>query len=283
MVHKILDQMGYPKPLAVSQFRSEEDGEGYNVWRLDYPERSYVLKQANANESANYRCYFREPCSFAPQLFASAVVDDNEYLLMAHISGVNLMRCTRENLRSALDSLIDMENRFWQAEDSLCSFEKALEGRVNRGEYLNDPRLDSAYNVFLKVFSELPRTLCHDDLLPFNVIVNDRNAVFIDWEVAGILPYPTSLARLIAHTTEENDAFFFMKETDKRFAIDYYFENFIKGRGVPYGSYRRHLDLCLLYEYCEWVYLGNRYPDADQLRFQSYRQKALNLAEQILK
>ncbi len=142
MVHKILDQMGYPKPLAVSRFRSEEDGEGYNVWRLDYPERSYVLKQAKANESANYRCYFREPCSFAPQLFASAVVDDNEYLLMAHISGVNLMRCTRENLRSALNSLIDMESRFWQAEDSLRSFEKALEGRVNRGEYLNDPRLD---------------------------------------------------------------------------------------------------------------------------------------------
>lgn len=37
-------------------------------------------------------------------------------------------------------------------------------------------------------------------------------AVLIDWEYALILPYPTSLARLIAHGEEDENAFFHMTQ-----------------------------------------------------------------------
>jgi len=102
--------------------------------------------------------------------------------------------------------------------------------------------------------------------------------VFIDWEVGGILPYPTSLARLIAHGEDAEDALCYMRETDKNFAIDYYFDKFIKGKGIDYSAYRHSLDLFIFYEYCEWVYLGNKHNCTDSERYQKYFKKAINLA-----
>lgn len=284
MVQRIFSQMGFDaNGVIFEQFCNEEDGSFYDVWKVTQGDKPWILKKAKGGEAENYRCYLHQGNSFAPKLYASMNVDGDEWLLLEYIPGNNLMRCTREDLRAALDSMIAMQSRFWQAEDALGSFQKAQEGRVNRGKYLNNPLLESAYHAYLQAFSQLPRTLCHDDLLPFNVIVSHGKAVFIDWEVAGILPYPTSLARLIAHATENNDAFFYMKEADKQFAIDYYYENFIKGRGVDYDSYRRHLDLCLFYEYCEWVYLGNEYNETDTDIYQLYTKLALIFASKIIR
>ena len=100
-------------------------------------------------------------------------------------------------------------------------------------------------------------------------------ATIVDWEFAGVLPYLTSIARLLAHCEESEDAFFFMKDEDKAFAIDYYYENLVKNKGISYEKYRRDLDLFLFYEYCEWIMLGNKYPDsADMGRYKCYLEKA---------
>ena len=79
-----------------------------------------------------------------------------------------------------------------------------LEKRSKNG-IIDEP--ERAYEQYLQIYSDVPRTLCHDDLLPFNVLCAKERAVIIDWEYAGILPYPTSLARLIAHCEEDESAF----------------------------------------------------------------------------
>ena len=104
--------------------------------------------------------------------------------------------------------------------------------------------------------------------------VSERTATLIDWETAGILPYPTSLTRLIAHGEENESAFFHMTEDDKAFAADYYCEHLLRDKGISYQSYRRSMDLFLLYEYCEWIMLGNKYTDGDMVRYHQYLQKA---------
>ena len=106
------------------------------------------------------------------------------------------------------------------------------------------------------------------------MIVNADRAVLIDWEYAGILPYPAPLARLIAHGEPHADAFFFMTDEDRQFAIEYYYAHFIAEKGIAYADYRRALDLFLLYEYCEWIMLGVKYEGADQMRHAQYREKA---------
>ena len=274
---QILSQMGYPAPVSVTQFPNEEEGGFYQVWRVDYPGGSYVLKKAKGTEKALYSTYFSEACSYAPRLIASASLDRDDYLLLEYIPGNNLMRCSRDSLTRTLDALIAMQDRYWGANMP----QQALTSRRNRQQYLSDRRLEQAYSAFLEDCCAVPATLCHDDLLPFNVIDRGNRAVFIDWEVGGILPYPAPLARLIAHAEEKEDALFFMTEADKDFAVSYYFDRFIKGKGISYAAYSRSLELTLFYEYCEWVYVGNKWGDTGSERFRTYYQKATGLAAKL--
>jgi thiamine kinase-like enzyme len=176
-------------------------------------------------------------------------------------------------LTLALDALIALQRRYWSADEKRgvgLSFSEALERRIDRGRYLGDDELEAAYGHYIERFKTAPRTLCHDDLLPFNVLVSERRATLIDWEVAGILPYLTPLARLIAHGREDDGAFFYMKDEDKAFAVDYYYENLAKEKGISREEYLRDVDLFLLYEYCEWIMLGVKYEDADMERYREY-------------
>jgi thiamine kinase-like enzyme len=279
------------KPLSIEPFVGEEDDKNYQVWRILLPEGTFVLKAAKGYETEIYHGFFRNAYSFVPRILSSGQVNGTDYLLMEYISGENLMYCTREKLIPVLDSMIQMQSAFWQdtAHSHIgLSFEKSISGRENRLNFLNDADLEQIYREFLRDYASVPRTLCHDDLLPFNVIVGNTliskdRAVFIDWEYGGILPYPVSLARLIAHGEEGEEAFFYMTEADRAFALDYYYRNFISGKGISREIYDRTMALFLFYEYCEWVYLGNRYADADPVRFSAYFEKAKSLATKILK
>lgn len=267
----ILKQMGIENVLEVTPFPREEDDTLYEVWKVTTPEGEYVLKKAKSHELAVYDAFFREDLSGAPRFLGSVKAENESWFLMEYVKGTDLRRCGRESLTAALDALISLQDRFWESPKTAgYSFEESLQSRKNRGSFLNDPLLERAYDNFLDLYESLPRTLCHDDLLPFNVLVDGDKATIIDWEYAGILPYPTSLVRLIAHGREAEDAFFYMTEADKTFAIDYYYEHLVRSKGISYEDYRWAVDYFLLYEYCEWIMLGNKYPDEDIPRAKEY-------------
>lgn len=263
--------------IEITPFVSAEDGEAYSVWKITRDGKTDVLKKAKEYEAEVYSTFFAHLNSGAPRVEGIATLDGETYILMEYVEGHDLCRCNRADLIKTLDALIALQNAHWEDRthaESGYSFGKSLGQRERRGNYLQDPALEAAYGRFLTEYRTLPRTLCHDDLLPFNVIVNADRAVLIDWEYAGILPYPAPLARLIAHGEPHADAFFFMTDEDRSFAIDYYYAHLVKEKGIPYAQYRRSLDLFLLYEYCEWIMLGVKYEDADQMRHAQYREKA---------
>jgi thiamine kinase-like enzyme len=208
-----------------------------------------------------------------------------EYFLMEYCLGEDLRRCEREKLRKALDALIEMQGEFWQREelyDSALTLVQSLAGIENRGRYLGSKRLEEAYAAFVRIYQATPRTLCHDDLLPFNLLIGER-AVLIDWEYGGILPYPSSFARLIAHGRQEEGVFFYMTQDDRNSAIQYYYDGLVRKHGIPFAEYRRTLDYFLFYEYCEWVMLGNRYDNRSDERYGYYRRLAEELAGILLR
>lgn len=257
----------------ITPFKSAEDGAEYEVWLVTSEKAKYVLKKAKNRELQVYSTFFSDNLSGVPRFYGSVCEDGTDYFLMEYVCGDDMRRCDRASLIKALDALISLQDKFWgYTADGF--FSDSLKNRINRGKYLGDALLERVYADFLVSFESVPKTLCHDDLLPFNVLVSEKGATIIDWETAGILPYPVSLARLIAHTEENEKAFFYMRDEDKAFAIDYYFENLVKQKGISYEEYRNTLYLFLLYEYCEWIMLGNKYPDADMERFNSYLAKA---------
>jgi hypothetical protein len=267
---------------SVKAFVSDEGGDEYAVWLIDNGSKKTVLKQAKAYEIAAYHCFFSGGQPYVPTFLGACHYKDQEYFLTEFFPGTDLRVCDRRRLTLVLDALAEMQNEFWERTelyDACVTMEKALEGIENRGKYLGSELLEKAYRKFEQVYRETPRSLCHDDLLPINVLINSERAVFIDWEYGGILPYMGAFARLIAHGRENKDYYFYMSAEDRDFAIAYYYDAVAKQHGISQGEFCRTLEYFLFYEYCEWVMLGNRYDSRDDERFGYY----LNLAEQLAK
>ena len=261
--------------ITVTPFISAEDGSEYSVWRVKTENDTFVLKLAKPKELAVYRTFLSEGIYGAPRLLGYTRADSGEYLLMEYAEGEDMTVCSRASLKAALDALIGLQKRYWglELECPEYSFGYTLERRRERGKYLYDPELDLAYAKYLELYERLPRTLCHDDLLPFNLRISDTGATIIDWECAGMLPYPTSLARLLAHGDEDSELFR-MSDADREYAINYYYDGLLRDRGISYTEYRQAMELFFLYEYCEWIMLGNKYPtEADMERYNQYLAK----------
>lgn len=266
------------------QFKAAEDGSPYAVWHVQAGTEDYVLKRAKGLEEEVYRSFFPTKKPYAPALIGTAAYQDDTYLLLEYCPGEDLRRCDRERLTLALNALGAMQDEFWQREelyDVACTFEKSIKAIEDRGHWLGSERLDTVYEKFIQVYRQTPRSLCHDDLLPFNVLVGER-AVLIDWEYGGVLPYPGPLARLIAHAREDENAFFYMARADRDYAIDYYYRICVEKHGISYEEFRRTLDWFLFYEACEWIMLGNRYDQRGDERYAYSLRQAEALADKLL-
>lgn len=287
-LQKILEQINavsIPLDATITQLKHEEDNELYQVWRINTNNEIYILKEAKGDERYIYAAISGVYKNSVPKIYQTVTADEKTYLLMEYVDGEDLCRCDRGKLTLALDSLINMQKETWgmQEIDGLENFfEKSLATRKNRGKYLGDPLLEEAYEKFLELYRSTPKALCHDDLLPFNIIVAEQNAYLIDWETCGILPYPTPFARLIAHTQEDENALFYMTDADKAFAIDYYYDKLLKGKGVLYQEWLHTLEYFLFYEYCEWVFVGNKYQETDGEYYKKYLPIAKKQAAEIL-
>lgn len=264
--------------IKVTPFTNKEDGTIYDVWKVETGPSIYVLKKAKTHELSVYQHFFSTPTAGVPNFLGSVSHEGADYFLMSYTEGEDLCHCIRPALTKALDALISLQDQYWNNHDLKTvaySYEASFESRIKRGQYLGDPSLEAAYGYFLDTYKRVPRTLCHDDLLPFNVLVGENQATLIDWEYGGILPYLSPLARLIAHGTEDHDALFYMTHEDKQYTIDYYYNRLIKGKDISYDTYRQDLNDFLLYEYCEWIMLGNKYGNTESDRYIEYRNKAL--------
>jgi len=264
----------------ITPFKSAEDGEDYEVWRVDACDKTFVLKKAKGYEFDIYTRLLYDAGEAVPRVYATAHDGGCDYILMQYIPGDIPLRLDRSNLTAILDAMISMQDKFWGAKEPdglIYNFERSLERRIDRGRYLNDTGLESLYEKYIECYKRLPRTLFHDDLLPFNAIVSGDRAVLIDWEIAGVLPYPTSLARLISHAFEDENSLFFITDEDKRFAVDYYYDRFISEKGISRADYLATLRLFCFYEYCEWIMVGNKYGSTESELYKKY----LSLAKSI--
>lgn len=283
---KILEKLGVCgiKEDDISAFTSDEDGFEYAVWLVDTGEEKLVLKRAKGLELECYKGFFAEKKLCVPAFLGECVHEGGEYFLTEYCEGSDLRICDRARLIKALDALIAMQDEYWEREEFFSrgeSAEHAYKVAEDRGRWLSSELLENAYRKFLDIFMRLPRTLCHDDLLPINVLIGER-AVLIDWEYGGMLPYLSPFARLIAHGREDTEAYFYMTREDREFAVEYYYEGLAAPHGIAYEEYRRALELFLFYEYCEWIMLGNRYNGRDDERFCYYTGLAEDAARAIL-
>ena len=274
------------KNANILQLKRIEDNENYNVWLIINKDSKYILKETSNNEIRNYKKFLSVLKEGVPSIYQTMTFNGKNYIVLEYIEGEDLCKCTHEKLVSALDALISIQKITWETDlfnDCFSSFDESLQERIKRGKYLNNKLLEEAYDKFIEKYQVLPKSLCHDDLLPFNIISDKDKATLIDWEHCGFIPYPTSFARLIAHFETEPKALFYMTKEDKDFAIKYYYDKLLKDKGISYDEWLETLEYFLFYEYCEWIYVGNKYNDTSGFYYKKYLPIAINQAKKILK
>ena len=250
---------------AIQQMAYEEGGGSYSAWRITDGQEAYLLKAVAENELNVYH-RLENRLDALPRFYGTHAYRNTTYILLEFVAGRNLMHCERADLIRVLDAMIELQDAFWDTKKRIGrSVSRTLPRLRRRRKYLPEPELRAAFDRFLAAYPTLPRTVCHDDLLPFNLIVSDSRTVFIDWEEGGMLPYPAMLARLLAHGSEHGETPFYMTEADRSFAEDYYYERFIARKGIPGDEYAQAMALFRFFELTEWVYVyrkAGRKPDA---------------------
>ena len=275
----LLKIAGRVRPLSpaanLRRMAYEEGGGFYDAWRIADGPETYLLKAAGENELTVYR-RLGNRLDALPRCCGTTTYRNKTYILLEFVEGRDLMRCTRADLVRVLDAMIALQDAYWDTKMRLgCSVSRTLPRLRKRRAYLNEPELRAVYDRFLALYPTLHRTLCHDDLLPFNLIVSGERAVFIDWEEAGVLPYPAMLSRLLAHGTEHGETPFFMTAADKAFALEYYYDRFIASKGVPRPDYDRAMALFRFFELTEWVYVYRKYGRKPDALFEYYYKELL--------
>ena len=280
-IQNIISALGLPLAvLSAEPFRAEEDGQAYSVWKLQTDQGTLVLKKTNPMERAVYETFFREGGP-VPRVHAFGEVDGDTWMLMEFVHGETMSRCTRDRLIRVLEALIESQKTWWGDDahhDVGYGFRESWPNRCKRLAYMGD--LETAYQAYLDAFESLPRTLCNDDMLPFNVLADENRAVILDWEYAGILPWPCAIARFLAFG-EDNGDMFRMAEADRSFALDYYYDHLIREKGYTRPEFDRIMDLFFLKEYSEWVYCAALSGDYEMEYYKKYRPWAENLARRL--
>ncbi|MBO4668288.1 MAG: hypothetical protein J5666_09245 [Bacilli bacterium] len=278
ILNRILNQQ---LDFKVEYFPYEESKGHYkNIYKIVTANKTYVLKKAKGNELESYK-NINNISKHLSYFYGYYHYYNNDYILLEYVKGHNLMKMDRFFLIRTIDSIIDIQKKYWLSSLEFgFTKEQLLKSRYNRLSYLPD-ELKETYQDYLGCLKNIPVTFSHEDLLPFNVLINQDRVCFIDLEIGGILPYPTMLARLISHTKEDKDALFYLKKEDYDFAISYYYDNFIKEQGIDYQEYIRTMDLFILNELIEWIYVykKNNYQPNDF--YNSYYQKAIMKIEEI--
>lgn len=282
-IYQILGKLNFPHTVtAIMQFCREEDGSPYDVWKIETIHETTVLKKTSAEERTTCEAFFPLGGCGIPRIYGFTEHDGETYMLMEFFEGETMSHSTRQKLILALDALIQIQGKFWgntDLADAGWTFDKRHTARKKRLAYMED--LSDAYKAYLEADSTVPRTLCNDDLLPFNVLVNADRAVIIDWEFAGILPYPCALARLLAFGEENTDFMFQMSMTDKEFAVQYYYDNLIRSKEISWDEYIRTMKLFFFKEYSEWVYFARSSNDFTKPEYEKYYEKCKLLANDL--
>jgi hypothetical protein len=157
------------------------------------------------------------------------------------------------------------------------NFEITFERVNKRLKYLNNSFLENKYLEFIDCYKNCRKTICHNDLLPFNMIISNNKAYLIDLENVGYLPYLTMFSRFIAHYKEEEGYLFYLEENIKQCLIKYYYDNFVTLLNIGYEDFLYDLELFLFFEYTEWIYVYNKFNLKKDEKYYYYLSKANEL------
>lgn len=252
----------------------EDDVRYYDVYEVDTPSGSKILKKTSQREVCNYERYLRDSDFAVPAYYGKYEEGENIWILIENIHGNDLRDMTDAAALSAADSLAHIQNAYWMKKTDE-RFDIYIERINKRYNYIKDePVIGEAYKLFLERQSTCPLTLSNGDFMEFNTISHNERVYVIDWGFGGIMPYSLDIARFIAHATIDRATFpFYMSDEQKKLFINRVYD---KLETKPeFSQYIYDIKLAVLNEYVEFI-------EAEEDDDKWYYEHALKLAGEIL-
>lgn len=279
------------QPINIERFH--DNGEGvdrtYDVYKIILDNQIYILKKSDDNEIGVYEKFLVNKNLPVPKLEGWACINKTKWILIEYINGIDLRVFNKDMAYGCANSLTNIFNMYWQEnefeENKLDNRFERYWTRINkRAECLiKDPKISSAYRIFLDRQLECPRTLCNGDFLQCNAIESNNGIVLIDWAFAGIMPYSLDVARLISHGSEKYFPFpFYMTDEYRDIFLKSVYDRLLFK--PDYKQFRWDVILSCLNECIEFIEreLNDRSLERDEV-FTYYYKNAETLADIILK
>lgn len=280
----------FSQKIEIKQFH--DNGEGvdrvYDVYKVILDTETYILKKSDDYEIYVYENFLQNNNLPVPKFYGWTCIDGEKWILIEFIGGKDLRDFNKEMVYGCANSLIKIYNTYWQENDfednKLDNRFERYWIRINkRAKCLREePKISSAYRIFLDRQLECPRTLCNGDFLQCNAIDSKSGIILIDWAFGGIMPYSLDIARLISHGSESYFPFpFYMTdEYRKIFLKKVYDKSLIK---FDYKQFIYDVILSCLNECIEFIEreLTDKSLEHDDV-FDYYYNNAKTLADIIL-
>lgn len=281
----------FSEQVCMERFHDDSGGadRSYNVYKITENNKTYILKKSDDYEIGVYEKYLAGKDLPVPSFYGLTSFNNTKWILIEYIAGTDLRRFTKDLAYGCAESLSRIFNMYWQDKEfeenkSDNRFERYW-ARINkRSECLrNEPKLSSAYHIFLNRQLVCPRTLCNGDFLQYNAIESKDGIIIIDWTFAGIMPYSLDLARLISHGSENCFPFpFYMTDEYGKIFLNSVYDKLLYK--PDYNQFMWDVILSRLNECIEFIeeYLNDESDERDEI-FAYYYKNAEILADIILK
>lgn len=242
-------------PDEIQQFTDLRLGKIYDSYLLSCGKKKFILKRAEKREVTAYQKLQETNHEFAtPKVKKVLTKGEEDWLLLSYFEGEDLQVLSPGDAEKIALALADLTNYFYSKLPTPQASEKSsleiLEKLPSEG------LLFKAYQKYCQRYFKIPQTFSNDDLLPINVLANEKEICLIDWGYGRQGSYVNDLARFCAFYREDR-AFFEKGQNylDQNHSVkvvkDTYYQSLfaeIKNKINPI-SYERDLTLALLHQY----------------------------------
>ncbi len=220
-----LEKCGIYDPAKVFRFVDTRLDKIYDVYLLNSGKKTILKKTSSAaKEAATYACYFENHHFSVPKIRNCFSVNGDCFVQMEFADGTDARGCSETESKRIGEALADIQSHYLtvggRTEKAESYFKKQIAKHIEvvRAYY---PDYASVFSFVERRFFEAPQTLIHDDFLPINVLLDDKNIWIIDWEYADILPYFLDLGRF-AFVYDRDNRLFIPEESAALFLQSYY-------------------------------------------------------------
>lgn len=209
----------------------------YAVYLIENQQKEkFILKKATQNEVKINELLSEYKEAVSPKVISIKSDDKGiPWLTIDYVDGPDYTKLSTEYAIKLGKSLAKMANFFNRKLDLLDDVKPIISSQVVSKQTLlsklpKDTYLYKNYQYYINRFVEMPKSICHDDLLPINIIFDRKNHTpkIIDWEHGRQSSYITDIARATTFYSDSIDLFqeglsFLGEEKDVNLLLTNYF------------------------------------------------------------